>query len=248
MSLNTDTNWMKGMKLTLLTRNTKNFIDNVRFNRSKRWNVKRGDPKEASATRRVSSTIHRPWMCVFVLRPVFPPFFPLPSHPRSFFSSKRAAGNTNFYPRAQGLELSVSTEASNVSGIFCTTVHPLSPRKREGKGWEIDAGTPANRRGRGPSGGAHGAGFNELFHPPLVPPLNRRFHRRFSSDARPLAPRSIRVHVRFRALPLPPPLPPLFFLSEKKEKNEKVIVLILAHLHLPPPPPRLLSNSYKSEN
>lgn len=56
-----------------------------------------------------------------------------------------------------------------------------------------------NRWGRGPSGGAHGAGFNELFHPPLVPPLNRRFHRRFSSGARPLAPRSIRVHVRFRA-------------------------------------------------
>lgn len=58
-----------------------------------------------------------------------------------------------------------------------------------------------NRWGRGPSGGAHGAGFNELFHPPLVPPLNRRFHWRFSSGARPLAPRSIRVHVRFRAAP-----------------------------------------------
>ncbi|KAF3429040.1 hypothetical protein E2986_12407 [Frieseomelitta varia] len=46
-------------------------------------------------------------------------------------SSKRAAGNTNFYPRAQGLELSVSTEASNVSGIFCTTVHPFRPEFQE---------------------------------------------------------------------------------------------------------------------
>lgn len=27
----------------------------------------------------------------------------------------------------QGLEPSVSTEASNVSGIFCTTVHPFTP-------------------------------------------------------------------------------------------------------------------------
>lgn len=68
-----------------------------------------------------------------------------------------------------------------------------------------------NRWGRGPSGGAHGAGFNELFHPPLVPPLNRRFHRRFSSGARPLAPRSIRVHVRFRAAS--PPSFIFFFFS-----------------------------------
>lgn len=75
-----------------------------------------------------------------------------------------------------------------------------------------------NRWGRGPSGGAHGAGFNELFHPPLVPPLNRRFHRRFSSGARPLAPRSIRVHVRFRAA-LPPPL--LFFFFSLSEKSRK---------------------------
>lgn len=70
-----------------------------------------------------------------------------------------------------------------------------------------------NRWGRGPSGGAHGAGFNELFHPPLVPPLNRRFHRRFSSGARPLAPRSIRVHVRFRAAPF------FFFFSLKNLKT-----------------------------
>lgn len=169
--------------------------------------------------RRVSSTTHRPW-CVLFFVLYFHPLLPPPTLARSFFSSKRAAGNTNFYPRAQGLELSVSTEASNVSGIFCTTVHPFRPRKSEGKGWEIDAGTPANRRGRGPSGGAHGAGFNELFHPPLVPPLNRRFHRRFSSDARPLAPRSIRVHVRFRALPLPSPLP-LFFFCLKKERKKR---------------------------
>lgn len=65
----------------------------------------------------------------------------------------------------------VSTEASNVSDIFCAT-RPSAAPVRGPRGW---IGAPTDRWGRGPSGGAHGAGFNELFHPPLVPPLNRRF-------------------------------------------------------------------------
>lgn len=68
----------------------------------------------------------------------FTPFSPRPPPFFSFFFISfeiHAGGNTNFDPSPEGSRAdAMSTEASNVSGIFCTTVAPLLPRKRT-EGW-----------------------------------------------------------------------------------------------------------------
>lgn len=87
-----------------------------------------------------------------------------------------------------------------------TTPSSQPPRKRT-KGWIV--GGTGELVGSGTKRGAHGAGFNELFHPPLVPPLNRRFHRRFSNRPLRFSRRSINVHVR------------RVFAPRKKKKKKK---------------------------
>lgn len=60
---------------------------------------------------------------------------PLPPFFFSFLFLSEHDGNTNFDPSPEGSRAdAMSTEASNVSGIFCTTVAPLLPRKRT-EGW-----------------------------------------------------------------------------------------------------------------